>query len=163
MAKNGVNLSRLIEKIHTHATTTLKTEITTRCLFVEFFKSNAIYLCRLAVFLFLRLLLFILKQAGTDSYFHGQLVMHVNSTAKQSSCFLKILIGFTKRKALAWDSRAKPASLTPRTCETVSLSFFTLVPDRSFDCSHTSHVFNLRKNTGFFNLRACEEIQVWLN
>lgn len=61
MAKNGVNLSRLIEKIYTHAATTLKTEITTRCLFVEFFKSNAIYLCRLAVFLFLRLFLFILK------------------------------------------------------------------------------------------------------
>ena len=29
--------------------------------FAEFFKSNAIYFCRLAVFLFLRLLLFILK------------------------------------------------------------------------------------------------------
>lgn len=86
--------------------------------------------------------------------------MHVNSTAKQSSCFLKI--GFTKSKALARDSRAKHASLTPRTCETVSLSFFTLVPDRSFDCSHTSHVFNLRKNT-FFYLRACEEIQASLN
>ena len=60
MAKNGVNLSRLIEKIYTHAATTLKTEVT-RCLFVEFFKSNAIYLCRLAVFLVLRLLHFILK------------------------------------------------------------------------------------------------------
>ena len=41
-------------------------------------------------------------------------------------------------------------------------TFFTLVPDRSFDCSHTSLVFNLRKNK-FFYLRACEEIQVSLN
>ena len=98
MAKNGVNLSRLIEKIYTHAATTLKTEITTRCLFVEFFKSNAIYLCRLAVFLFFTSFL-VYIEAGTDSFFHGQLVMHVNSTAKQSSCFLKI--GFTKSKALA--------------------------------------------------------------
>ena len=80
MAKNGVNLSRLIEKIYTHAATTLKTEITTRCLFVEFFKSNAIYLCRLAVFFFTSFLVYI--EAGTDSFFHGQLVMDVNSTAK---------------------------------------------------------------------------------
>ena len=144
MVKNGVNLSRLIEKIYTHAATTLKTEITTRCLFVEFFKSNASYLCRLAVFFFCTSFS-VYIEAGTDSFFHRQLVMHVNSTAK--SCFLKI--AFTKSKALAWDSRAKPASLTPRSCETVSLSFFTLVPDRSFDCSHTSHVFNLRKNTVF--------------
>lgn len=69
MSKNGVNLSRLSENIYTHAATTLKTQITTRCLFVEFFKSNAIYLCRLAVFFFfLHLLLFILKLELTVSF-----------------------------------------------------------------------------------------------